>query len=176
MRGNRITNSLRYKKKLLRDKKYLLDYFKEHPCIECGEIDDRKLLFHHKDPSIKKGNVSTFVGGSREKLLNEIDKCLILCYNCHAAIHNESLANAISGLELLIEEGQGNVDLSQLVYSTKWDRHPLNPLATDPINLKDEVDKIKKSASNRPPTTRCYKCNIWTKDSKFPKYCKKCIL
>jgi len=48
--------------------------------------------FHHIDPETKSYNISTMIGsfGSAEKeedLHNEVDKCLLLCSNCHRELH-----------------------------------------------------------------------------------------
>lgn len=46
--------------------------------------------FHHKDPKTKKYNVSSMVGNyssNRELIFKELDKCLLLCSNCHRNFH-----------------------------------------------------------------------------------------
>ena len=63
-------------------KQYLID----HPCIDCGETDLRCLDFDHRDPTLKKCNVSKMVGGgswSWNSCLEEIAKCDVRCANCH---------------------------------------------------------------------------------------------
>ncbi|MCA9354299.1 MAG: hypothetical protein KC877_02140 [Candidatus Kaiserbacteria bacterium] len=46
------------------------------------------LSFHHKDPSQKDFGLSAR-GTTRswEKMKTEIDKCILVCANCHAEIH-----------------------------------------------------------------------------------------
>lgn len=50
------------------------------------------LEFHHVDPSIKETEISKLVGKAlknQERLFNEISKCVVLCCNCHTALHND---------------------------------------------------------------------------------------
>lgn len=59
------------------------EYLREHPCIKCGESDVAVLQFHHtKD---KEREVSSMISDcwAWEKILKEIEKCDILCANCH---------------------------------------------------------------------------------------------
>lgn len=56
----------------------------------CGEKDSRCLDFHHIDSSTKEFSIAQRIGWasySKEKFLEEIDKCQILCSNCHRKIH-----------------------------------------------------------------------------------------
>lgn len=58
-------------------------------CVSCGNSDVRVLEFHHRSPSIKKSNISAMVHSltSRDKILTEINKCDVLCVNCHRIMH-----------------------------------------------------------------------------------------
>jgi len=53
----------------------------------CGESVGAALLFHHRDPSTKLSAVSSLATASMERLLAEIAKCDVLCFNCHAKAH-----------------------------------------------------------------------------------------
>lgn len=53
---------------------------------KCGESDSRALDYHHIDPTNKLGCISNAAGGrgwSKEKTLKEIEKCVLMCSNCH---------------------------------------------------------------------------------------------
>ena len=67
-------------------RKQLVEYLKAHPCVVCGESDPVVLQFDHIDPSTKKASVSRLMSGTRkwETILKEIEKCQVLCANCHA--------------------------------------------------------------------------------------------
>ncbi|NIQ17146.1 MAG: hypothetical protein GTO02_23025, partial [Candidatus Dadabacteria bacterium] len=47
------------------------------------------LQFHHKNPEEKEGDVCEFVnaGYSKEVVLKEIAKCIVICANCHLKLH-----------------------------------------------------------------------------------------
>lgn len=54
-------------------------------CVDCGINDPDVLEFDHRDPSQKSFTIgsSSGVGGTRERLLDEINKCDVRCANCH---------------------------------------------------------------------------------------------
>ena len=59
-------------------------------CNRCDENHPACLEFHHIDPNSKEFNVYEavwFRGHSKEKILAEIDKCEVLCANCHKKHH-----------------------------------------------------------------------------------------
>lgn len=61
-------------------------------CCRCGYDRFAEVLeFHHVDPHDKSYSIGTmlFRGFSWESILEEIDKCIILCKNCHTEIHME---------------------------------------------------------------------------------------
>ncbi len=56
-------------------------------CSSCGESRYWLLDFHHTDPSKKEIRVSAMKSYKKEKILEEIDKCEVLCANCHRDLH-----------------------------------------------------------------------------------------
>ena len=61
-------------------------------CNKCGESHIATLVFHHRDPAEKKFNMSFGKGGiffknSEEEILAEMEKCIMLCENCHRILH-----------------------------------------------------------------------------------------
>lgn len=77
-----LTKDRRYKaKNILR----LLDFLSNKSCVKCDEPDSVVLEFDHLDPATKIASVSNLVCVSRgwAKIKREIDKCQILCANCH---------------------------------------------------------------------------------------------
>lgn len=87
--GVNPTTALRLKKRALKHK--LIEY-KGGKCQKCGYNKcEGALQFHHRDPKEKEFQISqvnlnetTF---SLNKILEEVDKCDLLCSNCHAEIH-----------------------------------------------------------------------------------------
>ena len=64
-------------------KKWLDDFKKTLKCNNCLCLD-----FHHRDNN-KKFNIgdATKSGYSKETIKTEIDKCDVLCANCHRILH-----------------------------------------------------------------------------------------
>jgi len=59
-------------------------------CNECEIQDVDILTFHHKDEKIKSFTISHNLGSVEwDKLKRELDKCELLCYNCHMKHHKE---------------------------------------------------------------------------------------
>lgn len=62
-------------------------------CTHCGLRDPRRLEFHHVDPMTKAFNVGVGVGQnrSRESIFAEMEKCVLVCFECHRAIHHSEI-------------------------------------------------------------------------------------
>ena len=65
----------------------ILEYKATHPCVICGESDPCVLDFHHVDPNGKEFTVAEGMNYTMERIMKEIEKCDIVCKNCHAKIH-----------------------------------------------------------------------------------------
>ncbi len=61
-------------------------YKTEHPCVDCGyHWNPWQMQFDHPPGVTKVGDVAQLVyGGSPTKLWEEIEKCELVCANCHA--------------------------------------------------------------------------------------------
>ena len=70
-------------------RKEIVQQAKNKPCCCCGvEYNSVVMDLHHKDPSIKDAHISKLMKScSYQKLQEEIDKCVVLCANCHRMIH-----------------------------------------------------------------------------------------
>lgn len=69
-------------------KSWFDEFQKELECERCEFDDYRALQFHHvKDNKVE--DVSTMVahGYSRENIMREVEKCEVLCANCHEIEH-----------------------------------------------------------------------------------------
>lgn len=63
--------------------------YKGGKCERCGyDKCLRALTFHHTDPSTKMFSVSGSHCRSWESVKTELDKCSILCANCHNETHD----------------------------------------------------------------------------------------
>ena len=59
-------------------------------CQRCGySIYIGALEFHHRDPNEKDFAISSSRSSSMEKMKPELDKCELLCSNCHKEVHND---------------------------------------------------------------------------------------
>lgn len=68
-----------------RRKKRFIEY-KGGQCIKCGYNKYAGALeFHHRDPNIKEFGISRNM--SLKFMKTELDKCDLLCSNCHREIH-----------------------------------------------------------------------------------------
>ena len=68
-------------------KKELVEY-KGGECEICGYNKCIEALdFHHKDPTQKDFNISKSKICNIETLKKEVDKCILVCANCHREIH-----------------------------------------------------------------------------------------
>ena len=67
--------------------------YKGNSCINCGYNKCLAALeFHHIDPTQKDFALSND-GHTRswEEIKNELDKCILVCANCHREIHNSTI-------------------------------------------------------------------------------------
>jgi hypothetical protein len=73
----------------IRLKKKLIEY-KGGKCEICGYQKDvpGAFVFHHRDPKEKSFQIARYNGGLKV-LKKEVDKCDLLCANCHAEVHDE---------------------------------------------------------------------------------------
>ncbi len=73
-----------------RKRKILAVEYMGGKCKHCGlslETHPEIYDFHHIDPSTKLKKPSELLGGKWSKLISELDKCIMLCSNCHRIVH-----------------------------------------------------------------------------------------
>lgn len=69
--------------------------YKGSKCEKCGiEYDSTNgaiFDFHHIDPELKDTEISILLNSPTfsDKIKEELDKCIIVCSNCHRIIHNK---------------------------------------------------------------------------------------
>lgn len=62
--------------------------YKGGRCQFCGyEKCNRALTFHHLDPIKKEFNFAGNHARKWEDIQRELDKCILLCQNCHSEVH-----------------------------------------------------------------------------------------
>lgn len=57
-------------------------------CLRCPEKHPACLDFHHRDGNTKLGHIGVIRRFGKQKLLDEIAKCDVLCANCHRKHHH----------------------------------------------------------------------------------------
>lgn len=69
---------------------------RDRGCKRCGCESPGCLDFHHQKESEKKMDVGTMItyGYGRNSLRTEIEKCVVLCANCHRKMHYTPPSNA----------------------------------------------------------------------------------
>jgi hypothetical protein len=82
-----------------RERKDRLDAIKlERGCASCGyNRCVAALTFHHRDPAEKAFKIGSGQISSRswEKIEAEVEKCDVLCANCHAELHAAERLEAV---------------------------------------------------------------------------------
>jgi len=71
--------------------KFELMALKGGKCMRCGYFRNHAALeFHHIDPATKNFQLDqrSLANRSREEVMKEVEKCLLVCANCHAEIHH----------------------------------------------------------------------------------------
>jgi hypothetical protein len=65
--------------------------YKGGKCCICGYNKcQRALSFHHVNPEEKSFDISSGITKSWDKLKEELDKCILVCLNCHMEIEYET--------------------------------------------------------------------------------------
>ena len=56
-------------------------------CSVCGIYHPAILDFHHLDPNSKDFSIAKSRTKSQKRFIRELDKCVVLCSNCHRVLH-----------------------------------------------------------------------------------------
>lgn len=68
-----------------RNREFVYQYYLTHPCADCGEARPECLEFHHHVGDDKVSDVGKLTHNTRslDVIQAEIEKCMVLCANCH---------------------------------------------------------------------------------------------
>lgn len=89
---------IKEKQKKIEKKDALIEY-KGGKCVDCGGVFPRVCMgFDHRDPDSKLFSIGLAMGKPLEELKIEVDKCDLVCANCHAirTANNPVVARKIS--------------------------------------------------------------------------------
>lgn len=76
------------------EKEKIIARYRSLFACKCGESDSVTMQFHHRDPNTKVfeiGSGRRMGNISAQMLQTEIEKCDVLCANCHLKAHKQSL-------------------------------------------------------------------------------------
>lgn len=70
----------------------------EKKCQNCGFDHPAALDFHHRDKDAKTFNISQapLYGWSKSRIQKEIDKCDVVCANCHRILHFDEIIAGVA--------------------------------------------------------------------------------
>lgn len=64
--------------------------YKRGKCQNCNYAENLAALqFHHLDPNGKDFSISSATTTKWEVIVQELDKCILLCANCNLSLHEE---------------------------------------------------------------------------------------
>ena len=95
-----------YMKKQYSLKKGILEEAKaQSKCAKCGESRGYVLDFHHIDPTQKENTIARMTSNKSnlKDIQKEVDKCIVLCANCHREFHHFEKINNLTLEEYLAE-------------------------------------------------------------------------
>ena len=85
----------------------IISEIKSAGCQVCGYNRCLPALeFHHVDPSKKQGLVSVQGGMSFTVLFRELEKCIVVCANCHREIHAGLLVGLVERIPRAYDSDQ----------------------------------------------------------------------
>jgi len=88
------TNTYHSQSKRAYKRKLQLIEFLGGCCKNCSYSKNISALeFHHRDPNAKEGQLDlrTLSNRSMDYIMTEVDKCDLLCSNCHRELHNPEM-------------------------------------------------------------------------------------
>ena len=91
-------------------------------CSKCGESDIFKICFHHKDPNIKESYIRDLRGCRWSTLKKEIEKCSLLCHNCHIEHHDRGVSTKHKLNKQLYLQYKNKFECSICKYSKSYNR------------------------------------------------------
>lgn len=79
-----------FMKQKYQEKRNIIDELKSQcKCAKCGDNRSYVLDYHHINPEEKDEKISRMISNNYnlDKIEQEINKCIVLCANCHREFH-----------------------------------------------------------------------------------------
>src|SRR5919204_997498 len=141
------------------NRKYLVDYLKEHPCVDCGETDPLFLEFDHRERATKTGVIALLAPRKPwHRVIAEISKCDIRCVSCHRQRTARQMKwHKALPVQLLIEDDGASPAISTIEASTSAiDETSRRCRLCGVVKPANEFSYRNKSRGTR--KRRCKKC------------------
>lgn len=93
-----------YMKNQYASKKRIIEEQKaQQKCAKCGETRGYVLDYHHLNPEEKTSTIARMTSNkyNLEDIQKEVNKCIVLCANCHREFHHFEKQSGITILEYL---------------------------------------------------------------------------
>lgn len=93
VREHYANNKEMYTERNKRNTKIIKEWFEDFKstlsCVRCGEDHPATFDFHHRNPNDKELEIGNAVANrwTIPRIMKEIEKCDILCANCHRKLH-----------------------------------------------------------------------------------------
>lgn len=86
---NKIKRNALIRKRKTAMNEYIQSIKSQLCCVDCGQRHPATLHFHHLNSEDKQFNIGGAVrkGFGPNRIKKEIEKCIVLCANCHAIRH-----------------------------------------------------------------------------------------
>ena len=85
---NKKSERAHIKRRKAEIREWFKDYKKKLKCSKCNESHPATIDFHHHKKNKEMGIAKLVSEGySQKRILKEIEKCAVLCSNCHRKIH-----------------------------------------------------------------------------------------
>lgn len=99
-------------------------------CQNCGYDKCLSALsYHHKDPTQKKFEISDYKRRRLELIIEEAQKCVLLCHNCHSEVHEGLLDVSDLPIVKIMEKPPRDI----FHWYLKWKLENLGPDGIEPI-------------------------------------------
>ena len=95
------------KRKYQEKKDVVQDLKAQCKCAKCGESRGYVLDYHHIDPNIKENTIARMTSNTYnlDEVYKEIEKCIVLCSNCHREFHYFANKNNELTIEQYLKNG-----------------------------------------------------------------------
>ena len=148
-------------------------------CLKCGEMRPYVLAFHHLDPTVKDEIPSTLIKNSRfEEFFAEIQKCILLCCNCHTEFHyleaNEGLTIEQYIGQEIIEKAQQQAKKDYISHKYITKASFLDDMVQSKLNNTLEKDILNYANIEQQIMPVCCKCGKIISSNTKNNLCARC--